>query len=160
SGEARAAALYVGKGDTLRLRVRLVRQSPGTREPLVVTGRTGAGELLALEHLAAGEIRFVLDSWGQPLRASRPVRVEYERPHEIDVTLGALVTVDDATVLRGAHAGPLRVKVNGAVVWEERSDYHVAEHAEVYVGRNPIGGTSCGLRFSGEILSAERVARE
>ena len=159
-GEARSAAPYAGKGDTLRLRVQLVGQPAGTREPLVVTGRTGAGELLVVEHLAPGEIRFVLDSWGQPVRASRLVRVEADKPHEIDVTLGALATVDDATVLRGAHAGPLRVKVNGEVVWEERSDYHVAEHAEVYVGRNPIGGTSCGLRFSGAILTAERVARE
>lgn len=151
---------HAGKGDTLRLRVRLRAQPPGTREPLVVTGRTGAGELLGLEHLAGGEIRFVLDSWGQPMRASRPLRVEHGKPREIDVTLGALATVDDATALRGAHAGPLRVKLDGAVVWEERSDYHVAEHAEVYVGRNPLGGTSCGPAFSGEILAVERVARE
>jgi hypothetical protein len=159
-GTAPIESSFAGKGDTLRLRVRLSAQPPGTREPLVVTGRTGAGELLALEHLAGGEVRFVLDSWGRPLRSSRPLRADYGQPRDLEITLGALATVDDATALRGAHAGPLRVKVDGAAVWEERSDYHVAEHAEVHVGRNPLGGTSCGPVFSGEILSAERVARE
>ncbi|MBL9189278.1 MAG: hypothetical protein JNK23_17480 [Opitutaceae bacterium] len=149
-----------GAGDTLRLRVRLRAQPAGTREPLVVTGRSGAGEMMILEHRGGGEVRFVLDSWGQPMRASRPVRIDFATEHTLEITLGALATVDDATEVRGAHAGPVRVALDGAVVWEERSDYHVAEHAEVYVGRNPIGGTSCGLAFSGEILSAERVRRE
>ncbi len=149
-----------GAGDTLRLRVRFSPPATGLREPLVVTGRTGAGELLALEHLEGGEVRFVLDSWGQPMRASPARRIDFAAVHTLEVTLAALATVDDATLVSGGLAGPVRVRLDGEVVWEEHTDYHPAEHAEVYVGRNPIGGTSCGPRFAGEILAAERVRRE
>lgn len=158
--EAIARLQTKSAGGALRLRVRLQAQPAGTREPLVVTGRTGAGEILLLEHLGGGEVRFALDSWGQPLRTSAKTRLEPGREHQLRVTLGALATVDDATALRGAHAGPLRVAIDGVTVWQEWTDYHLAEHAEVFIGRNPIGGTSCGSVFSGEILAAEGVARE
>ncbi len=149
-----------GGGATLRLQVRFKAQAAGTREPLVVTGRTGAGEIFAVEHLAGGEVRFVLDSWGQPMRASPPRKIDFAAVHDLEVTMAALATVDDATLLSGGRAGPLRVRLDGATVWEDHTDYHAAEHAEVYVGRNPIGGTSCGPVFAGDVLAAERVRRE
>ncbi len=149
-----------GNSDTLRLRVRLRPQPPGTREPLVVTGRSGAGELILLEHLGHDEVRFVLDSWGSPPRASAALRIDFAAEHELRITHGSLATVDDAAAARPGGAAPVRVVVDGKLVWEDRAEFHPAEHGEVHVGRNPIGGTSCGPVFSGEILAAERVARE
>jgi len=161
----RAAAFAVpapleGQGDTLRLRVRLPAVPAGTREPLVVTGATGAADLLLVEYQPDGHVRFALDHWGAPLRTSPPVPLRPGGTHEIEVTLGSLRTVPDATLAGIVPPGRVRVAVNGAVVWAETTPLYPAEAGEVYVGRNPVGGTSAGPVFSGELLEVTRVVRE
>jgi hypothetical protein len=147
-------------GDTVRLRVRWRAQPRGTREPLVVTGRTGAGDLLMIEYLGGDEVRFALDHWGSPLRVSPPVRLASGQTHEIALALDSLRAVEDATLVRAERRGEVRVDVDGTKIWEEKLFFFTAEAAEVWIGRNGIGGTGCGAEFTGEILAAERVARE
>ena len=86
-----------GPGDTLGLSVRLPAARPvGRREPLVVTGRTGAGDLLLIEYLKNEEVRFALDHWGSPLRESPPVRLAPDQTHQLEITLDSLAAVEDA----------------------------------------------------------------
>lgn len=151
---------FEGAGDTLRLRVRLPAGPAGTREPLVVTGATGAGDLLLIEFQADGRVRFALDHWGSPLRSSPPVALRPGHVHELDVTLSSLQPVPDATLAGVLPHGRVRVQVDGQRVWEDTAQLYPAEAGEVYVGRNPLGGTSAGLVFTGEILEVTRRPRE
>ena len=72
----------------------------------------------------------------------------------------SLAMFEDATTVRDSRWGRLQLKVDDAVVWEVEADFYAAEREEIAVGRNPIGGTSCGPAFTGDVLAAERVGRE
>jgi hypothetical protein len=147
-----------GPGD-LRMSVRLPAKAPGQREPLVVTGRTGAGEILVIEYLDAQTVRFGWDHWGTPMVFSAPVMIDFAEQHTLDIAMGSLRTVADAT-LSPAAEGKISVAIDGRRIWEHAGLFFPAESAEMAVGRNPIGGTGCGPIFTGEILSAERILRE
>ncbi len=150
-----------GPGDTLRLSVRLPAVRPvGRREPLVVTGRSGGGDLLLIEYLEGDEVRFALDHWGSPLRASPTLRLASGQSHTIDITLTSLAAVADATLVRAVQAGLVRVVVDGQKIWEERAYFFSAEAPELWIGRNGIGGTSCGPEFTGEVRAALRLGSE
>ncbi|MES2696857.1 MAG: hypothetical protein V4773_25540 [Verrucomicrobiota bacterium] len=146
-------------GDTVRLRVRLPAGKNGAREPLVVTGEHGGGDFLVIEYGEADTVRFIFDHWGAGGVASEAVRVDWAKEQAIDVTMASLVAVDDATKTAELKRGRLRVVLNGAVAMEREVDFFPAEAAEVEIGRNRIGGSSCGVVFTGEIISTERVAR-
>jgi hypothetical protein len=147
-------------GNAVRLHLRRPAGRSGEREPLLVTGRSGAGDIVLIEYRDEMTVRFAYDHWGSPMRFSPPVRLEAGRTATVEMALPSLATVPDATQVREVHFDRLEVAVDGAAVWTEPADVYVAEHAEVAVGRNPIGGTSGGPRFTGELLRAERVRRE
>jgi hypothetical protein len=149
-----------GSGSKLRMRVQFPTPRAGQRDPLLVTGRHGAGEMLMADYIDAQTMRFGLDHWGAPMRLSPPVRVDFSQAHEIEIDLLSLETVPDATLVRAEKFGRVQVKLDGAMVWSHETDLATVEPEEVAVGRNPIGGTSCGPRFTGDILFAERVAPE
>ncbi len=149
-----------GPGDTLRLSVRLPAARPVGREPLVVTGRSGAGDLLMIEYMGGDDVRFALDHWGSPLRESPALRLAPGQTHELEITLTALATVEDATLVRALQSGSVRVAVNGVKIWEEAGYFFSAEAPEVWIGRNGIDGTECGPEFTGDVLAAARVVRE
>jgi hypothetical protein len=148
-----------GRGP-LRLRTRLPTNRAGQREPLVVTGLTGQGDILLIEYMDAQTVRFGWDHWGAPLVVSEAVPVDFAAEHRIDVAMESLQTVADAALSRELRSGHISVAIDGRRVWEHAGLFFPAEAEEVSVGRNPIGGTVCGPVFGGEILAAERVPRE
>lgn len=154
----RIAVRAVEAGDTLRLRVRWPEGKPGAREPLVVTGRPGAGDFVAVEYLGADAVRFHFDHWGVPGIASEVVATQGGTEHVVEITMASLATVTDATRAEPARSGLWRVRVNGVTVVERRVEFYTAEPGEIAVGVNPIGGTSCGPRFTGELREVKRVA--
>jgi hypothetical protein len=158
--DSRGRDPLIAPGDTLRLKLKLPVPRPSGREPIVVTGRTHAGDLLLIEYLDQQRLRFVWDHWGAAERMSPTLHVEETKLHELEISMRALATVADANEGGIAETGRLRVMFNDAVVWEERGEFFRAEPAEIAIGRNPIGGTSGGPAFSGEIRSVERVVRE
>jgi hypothetical protein len=144
----------------LSLQVRLPRDRPGKSDPLIVTGSTWAGDLLVIQYVDAQTVRFGLDHWGSAMVWSEPLRVDYSAPLSLAIAMPSLTTVQDATLIGGAMRGLLSVSVNGRQFWQHAGEFHRAEAEEVSIGRNPIGGTSAGPEFGGDVLSAERVARE
>lgn len=146
--------------ERLRLLVRFPRGREGAREPLLVTGRPGAGDLLFVEYVSARTVRFAVDHWGGELAWSEPVAIDFGAAHEIRV---------DTTMLRGptpgtprglARQGAVRIEIDGGLAWAASVPTFAVRPDEIAVGRNPIGGTSCGPRFSGDLLAAERIGRE
>jgi hypothetical protein len=132
----------------------------GQRDPLVVTGRSGAADMCVIEYLDAQTVRFGWDHWGTAMVFSEPVRIDFTQPHTLDIRMGSLQTVADARLSRAETPESITVTLDGRRVWEHSGRFFPAEEAEVIVGRNPLGGTSCASHFSGEIFSAERIPRE
>jgi hypothetical protein len=157
---SRGVDALVGKGDTLRMRVRLPANRHGSREPLIVTGRNGAGDMLMIEYVDAQTVLFALDHWGAPMQVSKPWRIDFAQSHDFEISMPSLATFDDATLVREARWGRLRLLVDGALAWEQEANFYSTEPGEITVGRNPIGGTSAGPIFTGDVLSAERIVRE
>lgn len=157
---ARASDPLDGAGDTLRLRVRFPTGRGGQREPLVVTGKPGAGDIVLVEYVDERTARLGLDNWGAPLRRSAPFPIKPGEVYELVITMASLRQVPDATLVAASVRGRVHVTVDGVVVWDEESDFYPAEAGEVVVGRNAIGGSTCGPQFTGELRSVERVGRE
>lgn len=150
----------VGRGDTVRLRVRLPANRPPGREPLVVTGRSGGGDMLMIEYPDPDTVRFAVDHWGAPLQTSAPVHWPKEGAHDLEITMTSLQPFEDASLVREVRWGAAEVKLDGKSVWRIEGDFYAAEPVELALGRNPIGGTSCGPVFTGDVLAAERVRRD
>ena len=54
-------------------------------------------------------------------------------------------------------ASTVVVRANGAKVLEAKSHPFACSAGEIYVGSNPVGGSTCSARFTGSILSSERI---
>ena len=113
-----------------------------------------------VEYIDAQTLRFALDHWGSPMQVSQPVRMDFARPHDLEISMTSLATFPDATLVHEVQWGRVRLAVDGEPTWEQGENFFSAEAEEVAIGRNPIGGTSCGPVFTGDVLSAERVVRE
>lgn len=148
----------------LRVRLRLPLRPLSGSEPLVVTGRNEAADLLYIVYHDERHIRIGLDHWfrGGPLSA--PIPVNYDAEHLVEISLGSLYppATDFAFALTPPAAvealkNRVTVRWNGVTVYDITADAYESSPAEVKVGRNDVSGTSCGLIFSGEILAVERV---
>lgn len=134
----------------LRFRVRFENRGAGDRDPLVVSGQTGRGDFLLAEHLGDGRLRLILDHWGRRPYLAEPILFEPGREY--------LVTVSHPLYAPGSYGhvrageGKLVVTFNGRIVWECEPLIYPMEPQDIYIGRNPIGGTSVPEKFSGEIV--------
>lgn len=151
--EIRAAARAAGTGgdvefDMIRMRVTFPGERSAGREPLVVTGEAGRGDFLFVEYLEGGWVQFGLDHWGKATVMSARVSVERGKSYEIEIGLGAFP---------GARkTDELEVKMDGRVVWAREAKFFGVGAEDVFVGKNPIGGTGCAETFGGTILDVVR----
>jgi len=121
----------------------------GTQEPLVVTGVSGAGDMVYLRYLDADHVSFGFDHWGIGGSVGKPVAVDYRANHRISVVFQSLFPEGSV-----AHASDLvRVKVDGATALEAHWACHPSTVDQISVGKNPIGGSTCGPLFTGRILT-------
>lgn len=151
----RADPLLVNSGP-LQLRVRLPLGRIGRREPLLVTGRTGGGNFLSLEYLDERTVRLAFDHWGLPTMFSEPHRLDFGQPHDVAISWGGFA-LQAAEAPRAADSRvAFEVRVNGAVVWQTAGAFYASEPEDVFVGREPLGATTCDPVFTGAIMSATR----
>jgi hypothetical protein len=147
---ARAAGASAGPVEFATLTMKVIFPEGRTegREPLVVTGETGRGDFLFVEYLDGGRVRFGLDHWGKATVTSEPLAVEGGRACVMEVEMGAFP---------GARRpDTLAVKVNGRVVWGREAKFFAVGAEDVFVGKNPIGGTGCAENFRGTIFDVVR----
>jgi hypothetical protein len=150
---ALAAARQLSATDTFSLKIVLPKNRTDTCEPLVVTGRSGQGDMLGVEYVDGAHVRFVFDHWGSALLRSEPVRVDESDAHEITARLPWLVVSESSRV---EQRGDLQVEFDGAVAWRQSTMGFRADPEEIALGENPIGGSNVGARFTGEILDSRR----
>ena len=137
----------------IRLRVQFPIERPGVREPLIVTGESGAADFIWVEYLNNGDVRFGLDHWGQPPVFSRSFRVDRTAEHWLEISLGSFPG------FRWNRAGlqHLTVRLNGATAWETETRLYRFAPEDLFIGHNPVGGTAGAPAFTGSILEVQRV---
>jgi len=134
--------------EAIRMKVIFPEGRRDGREPLVVTGEAGRGDFLFVEYLDGGLVRFGLDHWGKASVTSAAVAVERGKACSMEVVMGAFP---------GARRpDELEVKVDGRTVWAREAKLFAVGAEDVFVGKNPIGGTGCAENFSGTILDVVR----
>ena len=145
------------------LTVELPRQPLNRQEPLLVTGRTGAGDLLYVVYLDATHVRFGYDHWGKGGPMSGPIPLPPGPGLDLELSMGSLYPAGDPA-WRDVNPAALQrlrstvqVRLDGRVVFQEAVAAYPAADDEIYVGRNPIGGSTCGPKFSGRILRDVRI---
>ena len=146
-----------------RLLVMFPSDAAGRAEPLVVTGRTGAGDFTYVVYVDSGHVRFGFDHWGVGGRISGAVPLDFGAPHLVEVSMGALYPArpDDpawAAVPPLERARLLRqrwIRLDGRTVLEADLPCHPTTAAQIELGRNPIGGSTCAADFSGVIYAVD-----
>jgi hypothetical protein len=141
------------------LLVRFPSDAAGRSEPLVVTGVTGAGDLLYVRYLDAHHLQFGFDHWGVGGIVGPPTELKFDNAHRIVITIGSLYSLPAAREAGAAASGRnrlVRVTLDGATALAGESPCHRAQPSQLYVGENPIGGSTCGERFTGRLLLVER----
>lgn len=159
---ATEAARWLTPRAAIRLELELPPGRTGAREPLLVAGQPGRGDLIAVEYLdGAGTVRFLFDHWGGALQQSEPVRIGAGRRVGLRIAMESLREPLPFRVPRNVTHGPLEIAVDGRVVWRVPGEFFVVNPVDLAIGRNPIGGTTCGPEFTGVIHLAEpdRVRR-
>ena len=152
-----ADPLVIGRG-ALRVKLRFPRPPLQGRDPLLVTGRAGTGDFFVIDYATPGAVQFGVDHWGNSrMPQSPPLPVDFETVHEVEVSLGATPGPPENFAVHANWNDRVVVRLDGREVWAESISIYQPGRGEVYVGRNPIGGSSCGVAFRGEIFFAERV---
>jgi hypothetical protein len=142
----------------------LPKNKIGHREPLLVSGVTGRGDLIYMIYSDAGHIQLGYDHWAVGGGLSAPIPVDYERPHEFVVALGSLFPDEsDASwgpVDRGVRhrlKSEMTVRLDGRDVFKANDAAYPSTPDEVTPGSNQIGGSTCDAIFSGEIYMSRRL---
>ena len=158
----RGTPFVAGAVGPLRLKLRFPPGRAGTREPLLATGSTGAADVLFVAYEPDGRIRIGHDHWGWALLLSELVAVDPTKEHWIDISLGSLYPVNDpawrpSPLTDASRVGPLYVAVDGQPVLSAERESYFAPLSSVVVGRNLPGSSTCGPRFTGELLEISHL---
>jgi len=124
----------------------------GRGEPLVTTGRTGAGDLVYVRYTDSTHIQVALDHWGGIEAVSAPIPVDYAAPHEIWVDMNSL---NDPQGQVGPS--PVTVMLDGRIVLSSAIVPYPSTRSEVTVAQNLIGGSNEDPSFSGTLYFVERL---
>lgn len=159
------AAPLAGTWGPEHLIVTLPPQALGHHEPLLTTGRTGAGDIVYAIYEDAGHVRIGFDHWAYGGPVSAPIAVDYRIPHELWISMGALFPAQGdsaawkgcAPSLRHSLASTLTVVLDGKVVLSAPASNYPTRPGEVVAGANRIGGSTCEAEFTGAIGFAERA---
>lgn len=150
------AAITAGLGrGPVRLKVRFPPFVNMVGEPLICTGRSGAGDLVYVFYVGPGRVRFAHDSWNSSLLESEIAAFDPAEEQTIDVDFGGLHPVAQPGV---RTPGEFRLRFNGRELLRAARHYHPALASEVAFGYNAIRASTADVRFRGERLVAERLS--
>jgi hypothetical protein len=137
----------------MRLVVKLPAMFARKSEPLLTTGRTGAGDVIYVTYLGDDRISVGRDRWGVGGTVSKPFAVDFLAPQVIEVSMGSLAQ------RAGSKPGPrgVSVKWNGREVLADGRDTFPPGPEEIEIGENLIGASTCVPAFTGEILESHPI---
>jgi hypothetical protein len=148
----------------IQLTLRFPTGRPGRNDPLLVTGRTGAGDVVYVQYVDDRHIRIGYDHWnvGGPLSA--PIAVDFSADHTIELSLGSLYPAQGAPAWgsvpparQSQLLGHVSVKLDGRPVISLAQVAYRAAASEIAAAANPIGASTCDPAFTGELVEERRL---
>jgi hypothetical protein len=130
----------------------LPENETGRHEPLLTTGRTGAGDLVYLIYEDDHHVRVGFDHWGVGGITSDPIRVDYGLPHEVWIGMSSLNETGVTNT-----GSPVTVVLDGQTAVASKLVPYPTTASEVTVGKNGIGGSTADPDFNGSVLFVERT---
>jgi hypothetical protein len=135
------------------LDIRFPVQLDAGPEPLVVTGVTGAGDLIYFIPSGPNVVRFGFDHWGVGGFVGDPVTIDPAKYYKLEVRMDSLYSAGSRPA---GEWNSVSVLLDGKNVLLGRSPCHPTTVDCIQIGENRIGGSTCGPAFSGDILDVKR----
>ncbi|PTY08549.1 hypothetical protein DB347_02925 [Opitutaceae bacterium EW11] len=141
---------------TVRLAVMFPQGRIGAHEPLLTTGKTGAGNFVYVSYLDDRHIRLGFDHWGIGGVTTDPIAIDFRAVHSLEIRFGALYpAIGDGWWRQHPAESPdalkhrVTVKLDGSTVLDAPFESHPSTLEQIQVGKNGIGGSTCGAEFMG-----------
>ena len=136
---------------------------PGTGEPLVVAGPTGAADIVYVNYEDDGRLHFGVDHWGRGSLTSASVAVAPGSEHELTIGMGAMFPPADAPLYAShpelaAQREGVRIDFDGRTILRDSYPAYRPPADQITYGINLAGGSMSGPTFMGRILRLEAVA--
>jgi hypothetical protein len=125
-------------------------------EPVIVTGREKAGDIVFVRRLDLGRVVFGVEHWGEAPFFGPPMDIDDGAEHVMTVALGPLFAHSDAIV----RPDCIRVTLDGRSALETREQPYPFTANEVYALDNPLAGSFSSRDFQGEVISVSTRSAE
>lgn len=140
----------VQTANTLRLSLVAPAHLDPAGEPLVVLGEAGFAHFLYARPAGPGRLVIGFDAWGHGGPTTEPIRIQPGKAMALDLRLpGVRGAVDRPEENAGEEL--LEIRVDGRLLLSRLVPCHTVDAASLHVGVNPLGGSSCGTRFTGSL---------
>ncbi|HTX65944.1 MAG TPA: hypothetical protein VMD31_09250 [Opitutaceae bacterium] len=157
-------AAWDGYPGPVHLRVVFVPGAPDCGQPLVTAGTARRADFLYVRAVGTDQIRFGYDHWEGGTVLSEPIAVDFSRPHDVVVSLGAMLPPMEELLRQHPQQAYLRslllVAMDGRIVWSQWSAAHTVPRETITFGANFVGGSTTVREFAGRILRLERAPLE
>jgi len=153
--EQASIAAELGTGP-LRLKLRLPPFAATFAQPLLSTGRMGAGDLVYVFYVGPNRVRFGHDCWSRALVETPVIYYNPDEDQEIEIDMAPLHAGKSDTLAGREH---LRIRFNGRTLFDAPRVFHPAEPAEIFIGHNGISSSSSEVNFNGPLLESSRLPR-
>ncbi len=130
------------------LTVTFPESDEGSRQPLLVSGETGRADFVVAEFLGHDRLRLLLDHWGSGGKFSEPIDYDPKHAYQLEISHPAYVPANGD---KPTSAQELEVSLDGRPIWRVQATLYPGKGEDVFIGANPLGGSSCGEKFAGEI---------
>jgi len=144
------------------IHLRFPRGRAGQSEPLVVTGKTGAGDFVYMRYESDQRLRFGFDHWAVGGWVSEPVQIDPYRTQEIVLSIGSMLppAASGRPDVYAAQRRTCLVFLNGRLVLKCTSDFYPSRPDQILIGTTAIGGSTTGPLFTGVIILAKSIPPE
>ena len=143
----------------LRIRLRFPADRTGLAEPLISTGRRGAGDLLSVNYLEGGRVSFGFDHSGMANFRTEPVAIDFNLTHTLEVVHGGLMGEANDSGARAMKKNARRfvLKLDGQLLADTATEFQPVGAGEAVLGFNSVGVATVQGLFFGQILGLERA---
>lgn len=135
---------------TLHLRFVLPTNLDGVGLPLLVEGVPYGADYVGIRRASDHEAELFLDHTGFPMRVGPRGPIEVNEVTTADISLPAT----SRSPAEASRLPEVVLKLNGESGPKIHSALFAVNPDDKYVGRNPLGGTTCAAEFTGWLLSA------
>lgn len=122
----------------------------GHSVPLAVTGYQGRGDFLFARFGTGSTVQFGYDHWGKPVLEADAIPLT-EGPHMLEIWMPSMYSPE--------APAELVLRLDGKIAWRTWVPFYRAGTEEFFVGRNPLGGSSCETEFSGVTIDRTDLPR-